>query len=91
MNEHDAILQLYPNVVTIRGEVAYDKDNNEVAYDNNAVKAEMVKNAYKEARASAYAPLVKQLDMQYHDKMNGTETWLDHIKEVKAKYPKEGE
>jgi hypothetical protein len=26
--------------------------------------------------------------MQYHDVQDGTETWLDHIKEVKAKYPK---
>ena len=26
--------------------------------------------------------------MQYHDVQNGTETWLDHIREVKAKYPK---
>lgn len=52
------------------------------------LKAEINANAYKEARALAYAPLAEQLDMQYHDTMNGTETWLDHIKEVKVKYPK---
>jgi hypothetical protein len=28
-----AIYNLYPTVVTIRGDIAYDKDNNEVAYD----------------------------------------------------------
>lgn len=43
---------------------------------------------YSELRAEAYAPLAEQLDMQYHDVQDGTETWLDHIKEVKAKYPK---
>ena len=43
---------------------------------------------YSELRASAYAPLAEQLDMQYWDAMNNTETWLDHINEVKAKYPK---
>ena len=91
MNKHDAILKLYTNVVTIRGDVAYDKDEQEVTYDNNAVEAEVETNAYKEVRASAYAPLAEQLDMQYHDTMNGTETWLDHIRSVKEAHPKEGE
>ena len=36
----------------------------------------------------AYKPIAEQLDMQYHDVQDETETWLDHIKEVKAKYPK---
>jgi hypothetical protein len=44
--------------------------------------------AYARNRKAAYAPLAEQLDMKYHDLQNGTETWLDHIKEVKAKYPK---
>ena len=44
--------------------------------------------SYAEKRQAAYAPLAEQLDMQYHDVQDGTETWLDHIKEVKAKYPK---
>ena len=39
-------------------------------------------------RKQEYKPLAEQLDMQYHDSQDGTETWLDHIKEVKAKYPK---
>ncbi len=43
---------------------------------------------YKEKRQQAYKPLAEQLDMQYHDSQDGTETWLNHIKEVKAKYPK---
>jgi hypothetical protein len=91
MNKHQAILTLYPNVINIINNVAYDKDEQEVTYDNNAVEALMAANAYKEARASAYAPLAEQLDMQYHDSMNGTETWLDHIRSVKEAHPKEGE
>ena len=43
---------------------------------------------YQRKRKSEYKPLAEQLDMQYHDVQDGTETWLDHIKEVKAKYPK---
>ena len=88
MNKHNAILKLYSNVVTVRGDIAYDKDNNKVTYDNAAVEAEVLANAYKEQRAAEYKPLAEQLDMQYHDVQDGTETWLDHIKEVKAKYPK---
>ena len=91
MNKHQAILTLYPNVINIINNVAYDKDEQEVTYDNNAVEAELAKNAYKEARASAYAPLTEQLDMQYWDAMNNTETWLEHIRSVKEAHPKEGE
>lgn len=47
--------------------------------------------SYAEKRQAAYAPLSEQLDMQYHDTMNGTETWLDHIRSVKEAHPKEGE
>jgi hypothetical protein len=46
---------------------------------------------YVNNRLEAYAPLAEQLDMQYHDTMNGTKTWLDHINSVKTKYPKEAE
>ena len=88
INLHEAILKLNPSVVTIRGDVAYDKDKNEVVYDKNAVQTEVAKNNYKKLRQQAYKPLAEQLDMQYHDVQDGTETWLDHIKEVKAKYPK---
>ncbi len=91
MDKFNAIYKLYPQVTVVRGDVAYDADGNEVTYDNNAVEAEIAKNAYKEQRAMAYKPLAEQLDMQYHDTMNGTETWLDHIRSVKEAHPKEGE
>ena len=42
----------------------------------------------KNKEQQEYKPLAEQLDMQFHDVQDGTETWLDHIKEVKAKYPK---
>jgi hypothetical protein len=88
MNKHGAIYKLYPSVVTIRGDVAYDKNEQEVTYDNKAVDAWVDPEEYKYQRQQAYKPLAEQLDMQYHDVQDGTETWLDHIKEVKAKYPK---
>ncbi|MEK9768337.1 MAG: hypothetical protein VW683_05380 [Betaproteobacteria bacterium] len=39
-------------------------------------------------RIDAYGSIGDQLDMQYHDSVNGTTTWQDHIAAVKAKYPK---
>ncbi|QRV71446.1 hypothetical protein MEP301_gp18 [Methylophilales phage MEP301] len=91
INLHEAILKLNPSVVSIRGDEAFDAEGNSVIYDKDAAKAWVNPNAYKEARALAYAPLAEQLDMQYHDTMNGTETWLDHIRSVKETHPKEGE
>jgi len=43
---------------------------------------------YASFRREAYAPIEDQLDMQYHDSLNGTTVWQDHIAAVKAKYPK---
>ena len=88
MEKFKAIRKLYPNVVTIRGDVAYDANDNEVSYDNTAVEAEIAKHTYKEQRAMAHKPLAEQLDMQYWDKVNGTNLWQEHIDAVKAAHPK---
>jgi hypothetical protein len=55
------------------------------------LQTEYNNNEYQRQRALAYAPLSEQLDMQYWDAMNNTETWLDHIRSVKEAHPKEGE
>ena len=92
VDTHKAILALYPNVVTVDDTVgATDKDGNKVEIDMTQVNAWVDPNAYKYERQAAYAPLSEQLDMQYWDAMNGTETWLDHIRSVKEAHPKEGE
>ena len=52
MNKHSAIYKLYPNVITIRGNVAYNKAEQEVNYDNAAVEALVASEAYKEKRAA---------------------------------------
>lgn len=43
---------------------------------------------YQEKRANAYASWQEQLDMQYHDSVNGTTTWKEHVELVKNTYPK---
>ena len=85
MNKHDTILKLYTSVVTIRGDVAYDKDGNEVSYDADAVQAEIDANEYKEKRLKEYPSILDQLDKIYHD---GIDAWKVDIKAIKDKYPK---
>ena len=43
---------------------------------------------YSRNRAKAYPSIADQLDMQYHDSVDGTTTWADAIAAVKTKYPK---
>ena len=57
-----AIYKLNPTVVTIRGDIAYDKNDNIVEYDNNAVEALVASEAYKEQRAAEYPPYTDYLD-----------------------------
>jgi hypothetical protein len=86
MDKHSAIYKLNPNVTHIRGDVAYDKDEQEVTYDNNAVDALVASEAYKDKRATEYPAIPDQLDYIYH---NGIDAWkTDMIDPVKVKYPK---
>ena len=88
-----AIHTLYPQAVKTKYKsdtemYAWDKEGKEIELDLDAINNWVDPEAYKYKRQQEYKPLAEQLDMQYHDVQDGTETWLDHIKEVKAKYPK---
>jgi hypothetical protein len=54
-----AIFKLYPQVVTVGGDVAYDVNDNEVAYDLQAVTAQAQADAQAviDAKTSALAKL----------------------------------
>ena len=43
--------------------------------------------AARSARKTAYGDLGDQLDMQYHDSVDGTSTWKDHVAKVKTDNP----
>ena len=88
MTKLQAIYKLNQSVVTLRGNVAYNAEGNEVPYDKVAAQAEMDVNAYKQLRALAYPTISDQLDMQYWDKINNTTTWADAIAKVKLDNPK---
>ena len=42
INLHDAIYVLNPSIVTIKNDIAYDANGNEVAYDKSAAEAKLV-------------------------------------------------
>ena len=46
------------------------------------------RDAHIEPRKKSYPSLQEQLDMQYHDQVNGTTTWKDAIAKVKSDNPK---
>ena len=63
---YQAIYALNPTVTVIRGDVAYDKDEQEVAYDKDAAQAKLVELqaaevAAQEAQASAKASALAKL------------------------------
>ena len=43
---------------------------------------------YERDRSSAYPSIQDQLDMMYHDQVNGTITWKDTIAGIKSSNPK---
>ena len=56
------------------------------AVDSAADLAER-QDAARAARRTAYGDLGSQLDMQYHDAVDGTTTWKDHVAGVKSANP----
>jgi len=52
----------------------------------DAFKAGLVATQYQRDRV--YPTIQEQLDMQYHDMMNGTTTWKDAITAEKTRIPK---
>jgi hypothetical protein len=85
---HAAIYALYPQVVTVDdGTGAFDKDDNKVEIDMEAVNAWVDPNAYKAKRVAEYPPIGDQLDALWKGGDAATEM-LAKVQAVKTKYPK---
>lgn len=65
-----------------------DEEYAQLITDKAAAKLDAQDNGYKSARELAYPSVPDQLDMQYHDAVNGTTTWKDAIAKVKSDNPK---
>ena len=90
--DHNAIRKAYPNVVTIDDATgAFDASGNKVTLvqsNIDAARVELNKLKYKDERASQYPSVQDQLDMQYWDKKNGTNKWVEAVDKVKSDNPK---
>jgi hypothetical protein len=85
MNKHEAIYATHSNVVTIRGDDAFDANGNPVTYDETAVQAYIDAHAYIAKRQQAYPSIADQLDLIYHQ---GLDAWKSAIQAVKEEFPK---
>ena len=85
---HEIIYKLYPQVVTIRGEDAFDADGNQVAIDKALVDAEIARTAYIAKRAAEYPPMTDYLDGIVKGDQAQVQAYIDACLAVKAKYPK---
>lgn len=88
MTKTDAIYATHSNVVTIRGDVAYDKDEKVVAYNEAVVQAYIDAHSYIAKRVAEYPTIGDQLDALWKGGDAQTEM-LAKVMAVKAKYPKE--
>ena len=60
---------------------------------NHKYKNDRVKGTFNENNqlvTPGYKSVEEQLDMQYHDAIDGTTTWIDYVASVKAAHPKPG-
>ena len=62
----------YEQIVTDRANELYDQQQ----------------NGWIEDRIEGYGSIGSQLDMMYHDQVDGTTTWKDHVAKVKEDNPK---
>ena len=52
---HNAILALNRAIITVRGDIAYDKNEQEVAYNKDAAEAKLIELQAQEAQAKQAA------------------------------------
>ena len=83
-----ALYKLYPQIVTLRGDVAYDADGNEVAYDKDAVQAYVDAHAYIAKRASEYPPITDYIDGVVKNDQAQIDKYIADCLAVKARNPK---
>lgn len=73
INIHNAIYALNPNVVTIRGDIAYDANEQEVAYDMAQAEAKLAEMQMAEVTAWQDKDMAKQSAMAKLAKLGLTE------------------
>ena len=88
MNKQEAIHATHTNVVTVRGDDAFDAEGNPVQYDENTVQAYIDAHAYIAKRAAEYPPITDYLDGVVKGDQTQIDKYIADCLAVKAKYPK---
>lgn len=85
---HLAIYKLNSQVKSIDGDVAYDVDGKEVAYDKVAVQAYVDAHAYIAKRIAEYPAITDYIDGVVKGDQAQIDKYISDCLAVKAKYPK---
>jgi hypothetical protein len=93
---HEAIRNLYPNVVTIDdGAGAFDAQGNQVTVDDAAVAAEIQRlqpiKAVEQAERNRQVAYIAESDPLFFKAQRGEATmeeWQSKVAEIKARFPK---
>ena len=88
MNKHQAIYATHGNVVTIRGDEAFDAQGNKVEINMDAVNAWVDPDAYKAKRQAEYPPFTDYLDGIAKGDQAQIDKYIADCQAVKTKYPK---
>jgi hypothetical protein len=88
MTKQEAIYATHSNVVTIRGDDAFDANGNPVTYDETAVQAYIDAHAYIAKRQAEYPPFTDYLDGIAKGDQAQINKYIADCQAVKAKYPK---
>jgi len=89
-----AIRNTHSSVITLRGDEAFDQDDNLITLDESLITAEVTRLqteydslAYARSRKQEYDKL-NQWEMHFDDNRDGTTTWVDSINKIKSQFPK---
>ena len=88
MNKHQAIYATHSNVVTIRGDDAFDADGNPVTYDETAVQAYIDAHAYIAKRQAEYPNVIDYIDGVVKGDQAQINKYIADCLAVKERYPK---
>ena len=88
MNKHQAIRAVNSAVVTIRGDDAFDANDNPITYDAVAVQAYIDAHAYIAKRQAEYPNVIDYIDGVVKGDQAQINKYIADCQAVKTKYPK---
>ena len=94
MDISNVMFSLVPNAIwSVKNGVLRWNDNSVTQPTEAEIQTEMIRlqaeyDATQYQRDRQYPTWQEQMDMQYHDEIDGTTTWKDAVAKVKADNPK---